>query len=201
MSRVIDPQEKKVSTAHPPESGQNEALPTVISPKAPTEILAKLASVSKMGRLPGFVPNPAAGAFQVSVLAGVFDHDLRASMIAKGRESGGDSEGEGGEQGGDAVGGTRIAFELVLRRRLPIIMIVVLILTVWPGLPVTDSMLRLYFTAYHESGVQTWWWYLPLVVISMPPMWKQFQRSRREAHKEAEVVIKHLGSILDGRLA
>lgn len=188
MSRLAEPAEKSLSTADPPTSGAGDGsrasgdISSVISPLAPGDALARLSSASKMGRLPGFTRDPGGKGFRVSVLAGIFDHDLRATMAPD-------------------AGATRISFELLLRRRLPIIMVVVIVLSVWPGLPVTDSMLRLYFPAYHQWGIETWWWYMPLLVISIPPLWMQFRRSQREARTEAGEQIAQLAKLLDGKIA
>lgn len=188
MSRLAEPEEKAVSTAHPPTSRAgapahpSEDLPSLLSPLTPDVAIARLASASKMGRLPGFSRASDGKGFRVSVLAGIFDHDLRATMAPD-------------------AGATRISFELLLRWRLPIIMTVVIVLSVWPGLPITDSMLRLYFPAYHQWGIQTWWWYMPLLVISIPPLWMQFRRSQREASTEARSQIEQLARMLDGHFA
>lgn len=188
MTRLAEPEEKPLSTTHPPNSGADIApnsaapLPEAISPLAASDALTRLASASKMGRLPGFSRSPGGEGFRVAVLAGIFDHDLRATMTPE-------------------SGATRIAFELLLRPRLPIIMIAIIVLSVWPGLPLTDTMLRMYFPAYHQWGIETWWWYMPLLVISIPPLWMQFRRSQREARAEARTQIDQLAKLLDGRVA
>lgn len=181
------PPQSEVSTTHPrhpahattqgPLRGSSD-LPSVETPLTPEEVLAKLAAAGKAGRLPGFARAADGRSFEVSVLAGIFDHDLHGELSASRPAT--------------------IRFALRARRRLPAIVIVAVVLSFWPGLPITDSMLRLYFRTYHDWGIETWWWYIPLVVMSLPPLWSLWKKSRREARAEADKVIERIAALTTG---
>lgn len=177
MTQPPGPAPSSISTAHPPSA--TGAPSPITSPLAPDEAMGKLAAAAKAGRLPGFVRGEGDASFRVSVLAGIFDHDLWAVVTG--------------------AGPTSIEFQLRPRKPLVIVMIAAVIISFWPGLPITDSMLRLYFPSYHEWGVETWWWYLPLVAISIPPLWKQWKRAQRQAQTEATGVAQRIASLIGGQ--
>ncbi len=159
-----------------------DPLPALTAPLSPGEALGRLAAASKRGRLAGFLRLPGSPAScRVGIEAGVYDHDLavRFSPLA-----------------GDPAGHSCVTFDLRLRRRLPIIMVVVVLISFWPGLPLTDTMLRQSFLSYNELPIETWWWYLPLMVISLPALWKQFRVAQRRAGEEARRVIATIADLL-----
>jgi len=145
---------------------------SALGPEAFVECAARL---SRQGKLPGFArltpEKSGEAAFRVLAFGGVFDHEVVARVRP--------AEG----------GGSEASFTLRALKKVPAIMIAVLVLSVWPGLPLTDSMLRLYFDWYAQSGVQTWWWYLPCVLLALPPLWKQWKRAGVEAVEDARKQI------------
>lgn len=83
-----------------------------------------------------------------------------------------------------------------MNRRMPWIYALLLIATVWPGVWVTDSMLKTYFSWY---TIPTWWWYLPLSVIPLPWMWRSFMhKSRAAADASAREVITDIAAAVGG---
>lgn len=74
---------------------------------------------------------------------------------------------------------------------------VILVLTVWPGVWLTDSMIRSYFTSY---DYKTWMWYLPLTAPFVPwMMWSAWRRSRASALEEAVRLIERVRELTDGQ--
>ncbi|MFM9957576.1 MAG: hypothetical protein ACKVZJ_05850 [Phycisphaerales bacterium] len=197
MNRVTVHTNDNPSTEKPPaQSGQtvaaslsgpavsalgSEALPVLNTPLAPSEVLERLLALAKRGKLAGYAaldrhPRGLSGAaFRVSAFGQPYDRELIASVV------------------GAPSGGSRVEFESRLLRKLPAVMIVLTILTIQPGLWLTDSMLRLYFSWYR---IETWWWYLPLVLMSLPMMWKQFKKSEAAAHEDGLRAIEEIRAAL-----
>ena len=154
-------------------------LPTIETRSAPAEVIEALTGMSKRGKLAGFEKRSATSA--VAAAHGTpFDSDLL--IEAHERE-----------------GGCRVAFEVRLRRRMPWIFVVVLVLAVWPGLPLTDSFL-LGFGWYERlmSGpVETWMWYLPLTIIPAPfAVRSAIRKSRVSAREHALETIERIRATL-----
>lgn len=150
------------------------ALPSVASPLSPVQIIERLSRESKRGRLAGFRVIEPGNIAAVTAFGGVYDYDLLIHVSP-------------------CATGSRIAFEMHLLRKIPIIAVLLIVVSVFPGLQLTHSMLSIYFTWY---TIDTWWWYLPLVALSLPFMWKQFKASRAEAHRDARVTIGKIEGLL-----
>ncbi|HBS28996.1 MAG TPA: hypothetical protein DEB06_06000 [Phycisphaerales bacterium] len=152
----------------------------------PEAFVDGVARLSRQGKLPGFERRPAedqsARSFRVLAFGGVFDHELCASV----------------RPAPSGAGGVLATFSLRVLRKTPAILLGVLALTLWPGLPLTDSMLRLTFGWYDRLGVQTWWWYLPLWAISLPPLRTQWKRARAEARADALKQIEKIAGAVRG---
>lgn len=154
--------------------GREYDLGVLESPHAPSEVLARLLALAKRGKLAGYQAGSSTGgtvgaSFRASIFGEPYDRELVGVVEAK------------------AGGGSLIRMRSRLLKKLPAIMISVFVLTIQPGLWLTDSMLRLYFSWYR---IDTWWWYLPLVLLSAPVMWKQFKKSERTAASEAALVVQ-----------
>ena len=89
----------------------------------PEQAVDRLEQAAKRGQLPGFSRGGSDHLFEVDAYGAVFEYGLRAKAS-------------------NVAGRTTLAFSLVLRRKVPAIMAVVFVLSIWPGLPMTDSMLR-----------------------------------------------------------
>ena len=68
---------------------------------------------------------------------------------------------------------------------MPAMMGVAMVATVWPGLPMTDSMLRSWIATYDSWP---WWvtyaWYIPLGILPLPWMWIKWHTSSKAAATE-----------------
>lgn len=165
----------------------HNGLPVLRTSLAPSEVLARLLALAKRGKLAGYQalgshPTEKVGAaFRVSVFGEPYDRELIAAVVPQ------------GAGGGSAGGGSVVKFESRLLRKLPAIMIIATILSIQPGMWLTDSMLKLYFSWY---TIETWWWYLPLVLLSIPMLWKQFKKSEAAAAADAAKVVGDIAAAL-----
>lgn len=164
-------------------------LPLLDVPMSPDEVIARLDTASRRGRLPGFRARPPGALFQTDAWGTPFDSDLFAHA-------------------GTLDAGVRLKFDVRLRRRLPSIYAVLLVLTVWPGAPLTDSLLRMWFDWYHrltqidffQTGSFEWFtyaWYIPLCVPPLPFMWKGWMR---RSHMSARVSALEMIAKIAGEL-
>jgi hypothetical protein len=145
------------------------------------EILRRLDAAARRGKLAGFAARPDGDLFEVEAFSAPFDHVLIA-RLAEDR-------------------GPRLAFRVRMLRKMPLIFAIVFVLTVWPGLPLTHSMLVTYFSWYQWGAGITAAWYLPLTVL--PVLWwlpGAVKKSRAEAAGAATEQIHRLRELLDGTL-
>jgi hypothetical protein len=159
----------------PAGSVDRSPLPSVLSPLSGTELVARLETASKRGRLAGFAR--AGGGFEVSAFATPFDHALDARLSP-------------------ADGGTRVEFSLRMFRKMPVIASVVTAATVWPGVHFVDQLIP-----GRWGWIPTWWWYVPLSVLPLP--WAArtaLRRSRATAHASALDMIGKIAAESDGRV-
>lgn len=158
-----------------------DGFPVIDAAVAPSEVLARLLALAKRGKLAGYAALPRhprgldGAAFRVSAFGQPYDREVIALVAAT------------------PGGGSRLSFESRLLRKLPATVIVMTVLTIQPGLWLTDSMLKLYFSWYR---IETWWWYLPLVLLSLPVLWKQFKRSEAAAREDALKVVEDIRAAL-----
>lgn len=138
----------------------------------------KLEVMSRRGRLPGF--SRAVGGFTVAAHGNPFDKTLHMHA------SGGAGEG------------VLFTPELRLDRKMPAIALVIFALTVWPGVLVTDSFLRLHFRFYERwttDGLVTWWWYVPLTVLSL--VWAWFSAMKKSDESATKSARETLGKMAE----
>jgi len=155
-------------------------LPSVRTALGTDQVLARLDSAARRGRLPGFARCTGENLFKVVAYGEPLDHDLFAR-----------AEGHG-------AAGFTLHFSLRMLRKLPIIFWVMTAVTVWPGVWLTDSMLRTYFDWYRFA---TWMWYIPLTVLPIPWMWARWVgRSRTAAHESAVEQIASVAKELGGEV-
>ena len=145
------------------------------------QILERLASLSKKGKLAGFERGGPDGAdAQFAAHGNPFDGLVLVRA------------GEG-----------KAEFELFMPRRMPVICAVVLALTVWPGLPITDAFLYAFVWYERLMGMagwlDTWVWYLPLTVLPAPFMLRSVVRkSRATAMEHAKETVERVRGVLAG---
>lgn len=124
----------------------------VVVPAEPDEIRARLDIAARRGRLPGLHVGSGSVLFYVDGCGTPFEHHLI---------------GHGSPEGS----GTRIAFTLERQRRMPLIFIVLLIVTVWPGVYFMDQLIP-----GEWNWIKTEYWYLPLTILPIPWFWRSTAR-------------------------
>lgn len=138
---------------------EHSPLPTIECHHAAQVAQEKVRELALRGKMPGFVLGKGEDLFE----AQAFGHHLDYRMLAS-HEPG------------------KLRFELRMARRVPAVLLVVLAVTIWPGVWLTDSMLKTYFDWY---TIPTWIWYIPLTVIPVPFMWRRMVRQSRAAAEES----------------
>ncbi len=137
--------------------GADARLAPIASEKSAGQICDALERLAKQGKLPGFVRDGDGGLFSVDAQGTPFDRRL---------------VGEASEDGGRTI----VSWRLVTPRKWPVGIALVLAVSVWPGLPITDSLLQTYFPgsygAWTSGWFATWMWYLPLTVVPIPWFWR-----------------------------
>jgi hypothetical protein len=119
-------------------------LPEIHTNLSPAAFLAAADAASKAGKLPGFEKTK--GYFSTLLFGAPFDRVMDTTAT---------------DQGGKTI----VRFRSRLLWKIPSIFVILIVFSIWPGVTLTDSLLRTYFTGY---TIQTWWWYLPLTVLPLP---------------------------------
>lgn len=162
---------------------ESETLSPITCAMAPSEAINALERLSKRGKLAGF-RRIGERAFAAAAHGTPFDRELVGTVEATGE-------------------GSRVAWSMRWKRTIPAIFAATLIVSVWPGLPLTDSILSTYWGWY--SGVtgsggwlRTWMWYLPLTVPFAPLAWRSaIKKSRRSSIEHARETIEKIAGALD----
>jgi hypothetical protein len=158
-------------------------LPQVRTSLDRDQILRRLEAAARRGRMPGLAigqKNPDGGLFTMTD----FGHPFEGTLVAR-------VDSESGSE-------RTLSFRTRLRPTGPVVLALVLAASVWPGLPITDSLLKTYFTAY---SIPTWWWYLPLSVPFLP--WAflgAVRRSRASILAQALVLVPSIAAEIEGRI-
>lgn len=168
------------SENRPGRAGGDPVSAEVQSGLEPGAVVDRLAERSRRGKLPGFrelaAPASGARAFEADAFGNPYDRSLVGLVEPT------------------PGGGSRLTFTLRTRWRLPIVVLVVLVLTVWPGVWLTDSLLTTYFGWYPRAFWVTAAWYLPLCALAVPVVIRQWKASKEQsAAHAAETVEKVRG--------
>lgn len=171
--------------AAPGLSGPVQPLPTLTTTLTPDQVIQRLQALAKRGKLPDFKildegVSPTARRFQMLAFGSPYDRDLFGEAR---RES----------------TTTAISFTSRLKRKFPIIVIVTMIVSLWPGVWLTDSMLSTYFSWYPRQFWVTCAWYLPLTLAAIPMLWKQYTKSERLTHAETLETIQKIAAAIDAK--
>ncbi|MBY0112143.1 MAG: hypothetical protein K2Y21_04935 [Phycisphaerales bacterium] len=135
-------------------------------------VVRRMRALSQRGKLPGF--EETADGFKALAYGWVFDYDLRYSVQ-------------------EGANGSTLVPTLELKRKMPAIVIAALLLSIWPGVWITDSMLATYFSWYPREFWKTCAWYLPVTVLPMPWVWKTAMgRSRMLAEESARELAERI---------
>lgn len=130
---------------------------------APAEIIRRLEALARRGKLADFAETRGGPAIFTLIAYGQpFDYTLTASAAQEGSR-------------------TTLTYRLQRQPKAPAITAAVLAVTIWPGVWLTDSMLRTYWSSYDFA---TWMWYLPITVLPLPWFWLRVSR-RSQAAAEA----------------
>src|ERR1043165_9844755 len=149
--------------------GAGVPLPSIATQLDAAQIRERLLTASKRGRLPGYRGEP--GLFSVSAHGHPFDGELLGEL----RDG-------------------RIEFRIRMLRKLPIIFAVVIVLTIWPGVYLTDQLIP-----GQWGWIPTWWWYLPVTIIPTPWMWRNLMgKSKRTMDGSAREGIQKIAAELGG---
>ncbi|HVU64312.1 MAG TPA: hypothetical protein VHC70_10070 [Phycisphaerales bacterium] len=157
------------------ETGEN--LPRITSSLSGVELVNALETAARRGKLPGFERGNGEVGFEIADFGTPWESVLEARTRPL---------ADAGEQAGCEVG-----FSLRMKRGMAWVYAIVLIVTVWPGVWLTDTMLRTYSSTYAGwPAWVTWAWYLPLTVPFVPvAMWQAWRKSRQTAREEAGELI------------
>jgi len=178
----------------PPEVAASETLPILRSKLTAEGVLAALDAAARKGKLAGFSSEAggAAGAGTRTFRVVDFGKPFESRLIGVIEEL----KGPGGAAGmGDAAGAaSRITFSIQMKMMMPVIFAVLLIVSVWPGILLTDSMLKLYFSWY---TIWTGWWYYPLTVPFVPIAFlKAWRTSVASGKAEAAEIVQGISEVV-----
>lgn len=87
-----------------------------------------------------------------------------------------------------------------MSRRGPLVFGLVLALSVWPGLPITDGFLQslLWYERLMAGWPATWMWYLPLAALPAPfALLTAVGRSRKAAMEHAKETVDRLRGVVE----
>lgn len=133
----------------------------------PAAIIDRAARLARQGKVPGFRQGDAG--FLFTAFGEPLDYTVAVSAVPSG-------------------GSTELKADGRLPAKMPMLIAFLTALSVWPGMYLTDSMLRTYFSWY---SMPTWVWYLPLMVLPVPIFfWRSVKKSRAAA-------VQHAGEVLD----
>ena len=144
------------------------------------EIFDRVGRLSQRGRLPGFAGGRGGVLFVATAFGRPFDRTLEARAV-------------------EGTDGTDLRFTSRLKRSLPWAFVAITALTIWPGVWLTDSLLRTYFDWYRFA---TWMWYLPVSVLPLPWAVRTIvRRSESAAAESARELIERICAAIDGHTA
>lgn len=128
-------------------------------------MLDQLEREARRGKLPGFERLSGPWCFEVEAFAVPFTGVMKARAEREGER-------------------TVLRFQTRMGPTMPLVWLVIMLVTIWPGLPLTENLI--------EAIGPTWlwpytiYWYLPLSVISLPlAIWSGLKRSKAMMHASA----------------
>lgn len=160
------------TTHHPVgevERAPGTAFDPLLASQDVPQVFARLDALCKRGKLPDYRRD--GSRFRLSAYGNQMDKTLVGHVTAR-------------------DGGSRIGFEIERQWKMIWIYAAVTVLTIWPGMSLTDSMLSTYFTGYDFA---TWKWYVPIVVLPTPIFaWLEVRKSDRMARVSAAEMIERI---------
>ncbi len=202
------------------------ALPTIATALTAEQVVATLDAVARRGKLPGFAAGagalggpPVSGGpggprvlFVVDAFSTPFDGRLRARVVPDGTDGQDVRPTKAGievvperptsmarDVGTTGSAGATLAFDVRLKPLWPTVFVVAMVLAIWPGVLLTESLLASLFPHTPWTWAYTWWWYMPLSIVGCPwAIWDVIRRSRRGTRLSAREAIagiaKELGA-------
>lgn len=164
-------------------AGLMGALPAVLCALTPAEVLDRLSTASRRGRMPGFHNHnqPGGVLFSVAAFGQPFDGELRVRAAAR-------------------PGGSTLRSEERILRRTPAIFILALAFAVWPGEYFMDQLMIQFLPGVRDA-VPTAWWYLPVTILPIPWLWRAVMRRTRESVRASALhAIERIAAELGGRV-
>ncbi len=148
-------------------------------------IIETLDRAARKGNLPGLRIDRVAGTFSLTDYGKPFESIMQGRVI---------DEIQSESDGGSKKVRSMIRIKSRIKPTMPVIFVAILIFSVWPGVLLTDSMLKLYFSWY---TIPTWWWYIPLTVPFCPIAWrKAWRQSQSSAAAEGRDLIEKIRIVL-----
>jgi hypothetical protein len=152
-------------------------LPALVVESSPQQIVEKLETAARRGRMAGFERGVDNGVlFKTAAFGGPFDGELeaRAEVVPN--------------------GATRLHFSTRMKQRTLWIFIVILLVSIWPGAPITQSLLATWFPWWPWLwGAPFYWWYLSISIIGSPwSVWSAVKKSRLGISQSA---VEMLGKV------
>ncbi|MCE2967908.1 MAG: hypothetical protein ACK5WB_06280 [Phycisphaerales bacterium] len=162
-------------------------LPVLRSPLSRDEIISRVKAAAMRGRIEGFEGTASSGQlrsadFRVEAFGTPFDGELGGFITAD----------------ASSAPGSTVRFATRMLPRLPIVFLIILILTVWPGVILTEKIIADYFPAgWYKYTV---YWYYPLSVPTVPwAMWVSLRRSRVSIAESARRAIDQIAKEIQGQ--
>lgn len=153
------------------------ALATIMTEHSADEVKERLRAMSKRGKLPGFDADEPAGLCSVAAHGTPFDSKLVIRHDAD-----------------------KLSFQCELLPTMPRVFVLILIITIWPGLPLTEGFLvsfDWYNGLMNSIGIETWHWYLPLTILPAPFAYRgAMKKSRSSAHESAVETVEKIRAVL-----
>lgn len=156
------------------------SFPRLVTDLTPDEVIARLRKRSQQGKLPGF-EHRGGHVFRVLAFGQPYDKELIGSVA----------------QAPDRERGSSVRFSTRLLRKLPVLVVVVMAVSIWPGVWLTHSLLITYFESYPQAMWITCAWYIPLCLIAIPALRKQYARSVAEADKHAHETAEAIARVIE----
>lgn len=154
-----------------------QSLPSIPTALTADEVKQRLSKLSKQGKLAGFELNEPGALCSVAAHGTPFD----SKLIITHKD--------------DAL-----SCVCSMLPMMPRIFVLLLVVTVWPGLPLTDGFLvsfDWYTGLMSWIGIDTWHWYLPLTILPIPFAFRaSMMKSKTSAHQSALEVIEKIKSVL-----
>ncbi|MFG0305809.1 MAG: hypothetical protein ACF8Q5_06305 [Phycisphaerales bacterium JB040] len=158
----------------------------VRTPMPGERVLEEARSMSRRGKLPGFVEGGDEGRAGELFRCAAFGRPFDSELVVRAEDSPG--------------GGCALTGEVRLKPALPWVFGVVTALTVWPGVVLMDSLMNSWFRWYPVETWVTYAWYVPLTVLPLPWVVRRVVRQSREsawghALETREKIAKRVGEV------